>query len=122
MCLMMYQKEIVGEQIHITFLGIIEVNINGFTPIKLLDVSIQRKNDKQYVRGWSMTKMETFKNMFDLSNISAIIIDEISTIQAYMLGYINVHLQEGTQKYNAPFGGIALVMIGDFDQLPPVVE
>ena len=65
--------------------------------------------------------METFKNMFDLSNISAIIIDEISTIQAYMLGYINVWLQEATQNFNAPFGGIALVIIGEFDQLPPVV-
>ena len=38
-----------------------------------------------------------------------------------MLGYINVRLQEATQNYNAPVGGIALVMLDDFDQLPPVV-
>ena len=68
-----------------------------------------------------MKILETFRNMFDLSNISAIIIDKISTIQAYMLGYIHVRLQEATHNFNAPFGGIALAMIDDFDQLPPVV-
>ena len=82
----------VGEQIRMAFLGIAAVNINGFTLIKLLDIPIQRKKGKQRVRGWSMKKLETFKNVFDLSNVSAIIIDEISTIQAYMLGYINVRL------------------------------
>ena len=59
--------------------------------------------------------------MFDLDNISVMIIDEISTIQAYILDYINVCLQEAKQNFNAPFGGIALVMIGAFDQLPSFV-
>ena len=56
----------IGEQTHIAFLGIAALTINEFTLIKLLDMPLQQKKDKQSVRGWSMRQLETFKNMFDL--------------------------------------------------------
>ena len=62
--------------------------------------------------------MEKFKLMFDVDKISAIIIDEISTVKPYMLGYLNQRLQIACGS-NKPFGGKAVVLLGDFDQLPP---
>ena len=110
----------VGEQIRVAFLGIAAVNINGATMIRLFDIPTFQKKGNQRVRDWNPKRLEEFKSMFDLQKVSAIIIDEISTVQPHMLGYINARLQEATQNYDSPFGGIAVVLLGDFDQLPPV--
>ena len=56
--------------------------------------------------------------MFDLSKIWIIIIDEISTVKPYMIGYLNARLQTAYAS-TAAFGGRAVVFLGDFDQLPP---
>merc|ERR1712115_88614 len=54
-----------------------------------------------------------------MSKISCIIIDEISTLKPYMLAYLNAGLQAACNS-TKPFGGLAVIMFGDFDQLPPV--
>ena len=89
------------------------MNINRVTLIKLLDLSIQRKNGKQRVCEWGIKTLETF--MFPLSNILTIVINEISTIQAYILGYINRQLHGTKHNCKAPFGDVALVTMSDFD-------
>ena len=48
-----------------------------------------------------------------------LIIDEISMLHDYRLDMVNAILKK-IRKNNSPFGGIQLVMIGDFFQLPPV--
>ena len=60
-----------------------------------------------------------FKNKYDMSKISCIIIDEISTLKPYMMAYLNARLQTACNS-TKPFGGLAVIMFGDFDQLPPV--
>jgi len=54
-----------------------------------------------------------------MEKVSAIIIDEISMIKAWMIAYIDARMREATQ-INEPFGGKAVIMLGDFDQQPPV--
>ena len=36
------------------------------------------------------------------------------------LQYIDKHLRQATAHYDEPFGGISIILIGDFAQLPPV--
>lgn len=49
-----------------------------------------------------------------------IIIDEISMVENLHLERINAVMQAGRGKYDEPFGGVQVILIGDFFQLPPV--
>ena len=41
-------------------------------------------------------------------------------IKPWMLAYLDERMKEATQNFNDPFGGIAIMMFGDFDQQPPI--
>lgn len=58
--------------------------------------------------------------MYNVNKLSAIIIDEISMVKPWMLAYLDERLKEATQNFNKPFGGVAVIMFGDFDQQPPI--
>ncbi len=53
--------------------------------------------------------------------LKALIIDEISMVRADVLDYVNRLLQHCKQN-DKPFGGVQVIAIGDFYQLPPVVD
>ncbi len=55
----------------------------------------------------------------DLSNAHILIIDEISMVSKQLFAYVNWRLQQikGNQK---PFGGLSILAVGDFFQLPPL--
>ena len=109
----------VGEQLRLALYGIAAVNIDGVTLISMMDIPIEfKKNTQQRINEWNPAKLRMFKNMYDLSKISAIIIDEISTVKPYMLAYLNSRLQTACNS-KKPFGGKAVVVLGDFQQLPP---
>ena len=57
-----------------------------------------------------------------LQKLELLIIDEVSMLRADILDAINNRLKSVTRRYNAPFGGVQLLMIGDLHQLPPVVK
>lgn len=50
-----------------------------------------------------------------------LIIDEISMVSATTLLHIHRRLEEGT-GVQAPYGGVSVIFIGDFFQLPPGEE
>jgi len=50
-----------------------------------------------------------------------LVIDEISMVRADLIDAIDARLR-AIRNDNRPFGGVQLVMVGDFLQLPPVVE
>lgn len=56
-----------------------------------------------------------------LRAIGRLIIDEISMVRADVLDAIDARLRH-TRRSEAPFGGVQVVMVGDFLQLPPVVR
>jgi len=47
------------------------------------------------------------------------VIDEVSTIDAYHIGMISIRLQQ-IMQVQEPFGGVAILFVGDFNQLPGV--
>lgn len=53
--------------------------------------------------------------------LKALIIDEISMVRADMLDYID-RLLQFVKGNNKPFGGIQVIAVGDFFQLPPIVK
>src|SRR5215470_11234161 len=53
--------------------------------------------------------------------ISRLIIDEVSMLRADVLDAMNQHLQIA-RKSSRPFGGVQMLLVGDFYQLPPVVR
>jgi ATP-dependent DNA helicase PIF1 len=55
-----------------------------------------------------------------IDKINRIIIDEISMVRADLLDIIDITLQK-TKNNNLPFGGVQIIMVGDFYQLPPVI-
>jgi len=55
----------------------------------------------------------------DGKRMAVVVIDEISLVKPTLLACIDLRLQEAT-GLNEPFGGIPVVMLGDFCQLPPI--
>lgn len=54
-------------------------------------------------------------------NVKHLIIDEVSMVRADTLDYIDRLLQH-IKDNNSPFGGIQVIIVGDFFQLPPVTK
>ncbi len=51
-----------------------------------------------------------------------LVIDEISMLPGRTLDYLDFHCRAIRRRMNEPFGGIQLVAVGDFLQLPPVAK
>lgn len=97
--------------------GIAATHINGMTihswsgiGIKdaLTDTDIDMLMDKSHLRTRFL-------------NVKVLILDEISMIHAYRLDMID-RLCKAFKYSDKPFGGLQIVMCGDFFQLPPVTR
>jgi ATP-dependent exoDNAse (exonuclease V) alpha subunit len=55
------------------------------------------------------------------SPVKRIIIDEISMVRADIMEALDCQLRRARRIKNVPFGGIQMIVVGDFYQLPPVV-
>ena len=58
--------------------------------------------------------MEKFKD------ITHIIIDEFSLLNLKMLARMDRTLRQAKQQFDKPFGGLSIILAGDFYQLPPI--
>lgn len=56
----------------------------------------------------------------NLATVCMLIIDEISYVISKFLGRIEKRLREIMAKKNLPFGGFAVIIVGDMYQFPPV--
>jgi ATP-dependent DNA helicase PIF1 len=66
-------------------------------------------------------RMESRKLPAVLKKVRRLIIDEISMVRADMLDAIDQRLRT-LMDSDRPFGGIQIILVGDFLQLPPVVK
>lgn len=53
-------------------------------------------------------------------DVRYLIIDEISMVSIRQLANISTRLQESKGVHDLPFGGVSILAVGDFYQLPPV--
>jgi energy-coupling factor transporter ATP-binding protein EcfA2 len=58
--------------------------------------------------------------LLEIREARVIIIDECSMLSAWMMGAIDVILGEIHERYDSPWGGMQVIFVGDFAQLPPV--
>ena len=56
-----------------------------------------------------------------IGRCECLVIDEISMLPGRTLDYLNFHFQQ-IRRNDRPFGGIQMIMVGDFLQLPPVAK
>lgn len=61
------------------------------------------------------------RRLIQQGTVKRIIIDEIGMMRADYLDLIDIKLKNITGKTNKPFGGIQVVVVGDFFQLEPIV-
>lgn len=97
--------------------GIAATHINGHT-----------------IHSWSGIGIKKFLTEYDLDAISQnksvvrrvggasiLIIDEISMLSAKVLSMIDAVCRE-VRRSDAPFGGLQVILVGDFFQLPPITR
>ena len=112
--------------------GIAAVNINGDTLCGLLNYKAFKKSDNNKKRKQEDTKVselqpftyeqnQKFKQNLCLQDLSLLIIDEISTVSPEMLGILDIRMRHARDINNIPFGGVPVLFVGDFSQLPPVM-
>ena len=94
--------------------GIAAYNVNGKTLHYLLKLPIKGKRNAD-LEGSALTELqENFKE------ITHVIIDEFSVISQKTLAWINRRLKQAKGKFDVPFGGVNVILVGDLGQLPPV--
>ena len=78
-------------------------------------VSAVEGQEKRYTRKFSAEKIRLFRS------IDLLVIDEVSMVRADLLDAVDNVLRRFRNK-NLPFGGVQLLLVGDLQQLPPVVQ
>jgi DNA polymerase III epsilon subunit-like protein len=106
--------------------GVASLNVKGATinsffgigiPIKWHDfINIQKPEKNRNLT--LLTQQDTQDS--HKTNIT-IVLDEISMVSAEMLDLIDANVRAAREEPGKPFGGLQILMFGDFFQLPPVV-
>lgn len=97
--------------------GIAATHINGSTIHSFSGIGIEKEIDS-----YGLDKiMEREKLVKRIQKTNVLIIDEISMLDASALDNVDKVLREVKDKVK-PFGGMQIIFVGDFFQLPPVVR
>ena len=110
----------VGDVVRGAYMGIAGVNVGGSSLCSLMDIPVGQSGKEQLLRPWKTENLDDFKRMYDVRRISCFVIDEISTTMAYILANVHQRLMEATGVRKL-FGGVAVLLVGDYDQMPPAV-
>lgn len=95
--------------------GIAATHMNGITIHSWSGIGIENEVTKK-----SLARIKRINGLEErIKNTKVLIIDEVSMLQSHRLDMVNFVCQR-IRKNTAPFGGIQVVMSGDFFQLPPV--
>ncbi|GAM19367.1 hypothetical protein SAMD00019534_025420 [Acytostelium subglobosum LB1] len=105
-----------GDCVHVTAsTGIAACNVGGTTLHSFAAIGLGDKPAKDYIRSIAGNN----KNLLRWRQTKVLVIDEISMISAELLDKLD-QIGRALRSSPRPFGGIQLVLVGDFCQLPPV--
>ena len=97
--------------------GIAAINVGGQTIHSWSGIGLGNLPAEQLIKNFSSIKFSYLKRRIKMANMLAI--DEISMISARTLDLIN-ELFKSVRGNNKAFGGLQLILFGDFFQLPPI--
>ena len=106
-------KQVIGEKNIVTATtGIAAFNIHGQTLHSAPQLPI---HDNKELQDESLQHVQ-----LNLEGKEYLIVDEMSMIGHKMLLWLDNRLHAGTGFQGTPFGGMSIILFGDFGQLPPV--
>ena len=91
--------------------GLAGYNIEGCTLHSALQLPVRNHNNND-LNGTALQRRFSGKQY--------LITDEMSMLGQRTLAWVDKRIQQATGKLNKPLGGISLMLLGDFAQLPPV--
>ena len=94
--------------------GIAALNVNGSTIHSFFKLSPYAIELSDYI--------QSRRSKSSLTTLSMLIIDEISMVSATLLDLLDAICRYERRKPSLPFGGIQVVLVGDFAQLCPVTK
>ena len=97
-----------------SFTGKSSVAIDGMTINSTFGLPINL-GDYRPLNAQKLRKMQ-----IDFENVEYIIIDEISMVSCQTFAWIDARLKE-IKESKCPFGGVNIIICGDWGQIPPVV-
>jgi ATP-dependent DNA helicase PIF1 len=100
--------------------GIAAVNIGGVTVHKLFSFPILPIGYNQIKKLDPERRPEDFAKWLLFNKAKYLVLDEVSMNRADLMDQIAWFLHKNFGN-KGPFGGIKIIMVGDIDQLPPVV-
>ena len=96
------------------FTGTAASNIEGQT----LHTSFGFTFDNKH---YSLSDKKRDEKRIMFKNLKLIIIDEVSMVKSDMIYQLDLKLQELKERVGVPFGGVAILDLGDMLQLRPVM-
>ena len=97
--------------------GIAATHIGGFTIHSWSGIGIKRALDR-----YELDRIASNKRVYTrVKNARVLIIDEVSMLSDRTLGMVDAVCRE-IRRNEEPFGGLQIVFVGDFFQLPPVIS
>ena len=97
--------------------GIAATHIGGMTIHSWSGIGIKTKLDKDDLKGIATSDYIAKR----VARAKVLVIDEVSMLAPEMLSMVDAVCRE-IKKSTEPFGGIQVVLVGDFFQLPPIVK
>ena len=114
-------KQIYKDDFYLTaFTGIAAANIGGVTLHSFCGISKATEPPNEIIK--QILEDDNKKILREtIKKTKMLAIDEISMCSMYLLEYVDEVLK-GVRKSELPFGGVQIIAVGDFMQLPPVIE
>ena len=122
-----------GQVITCAYTGVAASHMGGQTTTTQFKLPVGKRNahtsddvDEEFLSNTfhvkdlkDLDKILDLVKKIDPKKTCLIVIDEVSMITATMLAYIDARCRQATQR-DMRFGGIAMILCGDFSQSPPV--
>ena len=97
--------------------GIAATQIGGMTIHSWIGIGIHTELDKQDIHRIASSKHVGKR----IRGTNVLIIDEVSMLPPKTLAMVEAVCREARQNYE-PFGGLQIILVGDFFQLPPIIK